>query len=288
VFDDTLLTEEVITIFTPSEGVDGGGLPHLDIGSRAEVTGGMGGIEPGLAPNAAGVVGYMFPGGGIMEAANREWHTEYSLDTTTRVIQTGPGWVDPDRSTAAVTVVTERRVCQALWMSDVPDGEAYRTQDDWGRFREENTRPRSLNSSFDEFEYWHTQAAAALGIPLDNVHLMVMERIIPMDIYVRVWDIPTILMVAVLLLLLAMLLFGLLRRQKAAGEDEESLEPQLAVEDLLVSTQLEEAREEEAAQLEEIDYHKENEIKKHIEKFVNEKPESVAALLRNWINVEEW
>jgi flagellar M-ring protein FliF len=95
-------------------------------------------------------------------------------------------------------------------------------------------------------------------------------------------------MVAVLFLLIGLLAFGLVRRQKMAGEDEESLEPQLAVEDLLVSTQLEEAREEEAAALEEIDYHKENEVKKQIEKFVNEKPESVAALLRNWINVEEW
>lgn len=41
-------------------------------------------------------------------------------------------------------------------------------------------------------------------------------------------------------------------------------------------------------ELEEIDYFKENEIKKHISKFVDKHPEAVASLLRNWINVEEW
>jgi len=288
VFDDTLLTEEVITIFTPSEGVDGRGIPHLDRGARAEVTGGAGGIEPGLAPNAAMIPGYILPGGGVMEAAHREWDREYSVDTTTTVIQTGPGWVDPDRSTAAVTAVVERHIPQALWMTDVPAGEDPLTQDDWDRFKMNNSTPRSLNSDFEDFDYFLAQAAAALGIPEDNVSLVVLERVIPHDLHVRVWDIPTILMVAVLLLLLAMLLFGLLRRQRDAEDEEGELEPQLAVEDLLVSTQLEEAREEEAAALEEIDYHKESEVKKQIEKFVNEKPESVAALLRNWINVEEW
>jgi flagellar biosynthesis/type III secretory pathway M-ring protein FliF/YscJ len=29
-------------------------------------------------------------------------------------------------------------------------------------------------------------------------------------------------------------------------------------------------------------------VKKHIEKFINEKPDAVAALLRNWLNIEEW
>lgn len=288
VFDDTLLTEEVITIFTPSKGMDGGGLPHLNIGSRSEVTGAMGGLEPGLQPQTAMFPNYAMPGGGLTEASRRDWHREYSLDTTTVVRQKGPGWVDEERSTASVLAVVERHEHQGLWMSNVPEGEILRTNDDWERFKLENTTPATLNSTFEDFDYFLSLAASALGIPEESVVLIVQERVITHDAIVRVWDIPTILMVAVLLLLLAMLLYGLLRKQRAAGEDEESLEPQLTVEDLLVSTQLEEAREEAAQELEEIDYFKENEIKKHIEKFVNEKPEAVAALLRNWINLEEW
>ena len=283
VFDETISRIEELTIYTPSLGVDGRGIPHTDEGSIANVEGGAGGIEPGIAPNAAVVPGYILPGGGVMNASTRDWSRRYHVDSATTIIQTGPGGMDTMNSTAAVTAVVERHVPQALWMSSDPD----LTQEDWERFKMNNTMPTPL-SDFEDFETFHALAAAALGIPVANVQLVILERIIPHDLEVRVWDIPTILMVAVLLLLIAMLLFGLLRRQRAAGEDEESLEPQLAVEDLLVSTQLDEAREEAAQELEEIDYFKENEIKKHIEKFVNEKPESVAALLRNWINVEEW
>jgi flagellar M-ring protein FliF len=93
-------------------------------------------------------------------------------------------------------------------------------------------------------------------------------------------------MLSLLGILILMLSFALIRRQKPI-EDEEEVEPELSVEDLLVSTQREEAQEE-AERLESIDYAQENEIKLQIEKFINEKPEAVAALLRNWLNAEEW
>ena len=37
----------------------------------------------------------------------------------------------------------------------------------------------------------------------------------------------------------------------------------------------------------EIEFEEQNEIKKQIEKFVTEKPESVAQLLRNWLQ-DDW
>lgn len=285
-FDDTLMTEEIRDIFEVPEGMDGGGIPHLDIGSRQGMEGGMGALEPGLGTNNATwpITGYTMPGGGPMSAYARDWERHYSINLTRHITQSGPGWIIPEESSLAVTVITDYHVYQELWMAD----EEGRTQADWERFKAANRATIPLNSSFEPFDYWHSIAAAAVGIPEENVELLVLQRIVTHDLPGRGWDIPTILMVAVLLLLMAMLIYGLLRRQRAAGEDEESLEPQLAVEDLLVSTQLEEAREEAAQELEEIDYFKENEIKKHIEKFVNEKPEAVAALLRNWINVEEW
>jgi flagellar M-ring protein FliF len=247
-------------------------------------------MEPGLQPQTATFANYAMPGGGIISAQNRDWSQDFLVNTHVHHVTTGSGWVDPERSTGAVIALRNVNVRQEDWMAATPEGEEPRTAADWERFKNENEAPVSMNGSFDpeQFVEFHELVAAAMGIPADNVQLILMERMIPVDIEATQWDIATILMVIVLLLLLAMLLFGLLRKQRTAGEDEESLEPQLAVEDLLVSTQLEEAKEEEVAQLEEIDYFKENEIKKHIEKFVNEKPEAVAALLRNWINVEEW
>ncbi|MCL2197701.1 MAG: hypothetical protein FWB80_02150 [Defluviitaleaceae bacterium] len=284
-FDDRLLSEEVRNMYRIPEGMEDGGIVTQDTGQRAEMEGGMGGIEPGLANNMAAFPNYVAPGGGIMSAAQREWATNFAIDNIRTITQYGAGWVVPEQSTGSVSLIRDRHLDQADWIAEDPEN---RNADAWRRFKNENAAPVLMNGVFEDFYEFHELIATAMGIPSANVSLVIHERIIPVDTEIRVWDIPTILMVLVLLLLLAMLLYGLLRRQKAADEEEESLEPQLAVEDLLVSTQLEEAKEEEAAQLEEIDYFKENELKKHIEKFVNEKPEAVASLLRNWINVEEW
>jgi flagellar M-ring protein FliF len=285
VFDDTLMTEEIESIYTVPEGMEGEGIAQRRVGSRAQMEGGSQGTEPGLQPQTATFPNYLMPGNQIMNASQREWADEYLVNNVTRVTTTGPGWVNESSSRGSVVAIRSRNLYQGDWLAE----DEARTADDWRRYKNEITNPRSLNGEVVyELEEFQALVASAMGIPFDNIVLIMMERIIPIDTVARVWDIPTYLMVAVLFLLLAMLLYGLLRRQRASGEDEESIEPQLAVEDLLVSTQLEEAREEAAKELEEIDYFKENEIKKHIDKFVNEKPEAVAALLRNWINVEEW
>ncbi len=58
------------------------------------------------------------------------------------------------------------------------------------------------------------------------------------------------------------------------------MEPELSVEDLLATTQ-------EESHLDEIELDDKSETRILIEKFVDENPEAVASLLRNWIN-EEW
>ena len=60
------------------------------------------------------------------------------------------------------------------------------------------------------------------------------------------------------------------------------MEPELSVEDLLATTQ-----EAEKQNLEEIEMGDKSETRVMIEKFVDENPEAVALLLRNWIN-EDW
>ena len=56
------------------------------------------------------------------------------------------------------------------------------------------------------------------------------------------------------------------------------LEPELSVDQLLQDTR---------ENLEEIGFDDRSEARKMIEKFVDEKPEAVATLLRNWLN-EDW
>jgi len=94
-----------------------------------------------------------------------------------------------------------------------------------------------------------------------------------------------IMIFVILALLILLLAYGVVSRARPVEVSE--VEPELSVEDLLESTRLEEDKAREAERLMDIDFSKESDTKKQIEKFVAEKPEAVAQLLRNWLN-NEW
>ncbi len=86
-------------------------------------------------------------------------------------------------------------------------------------------------------------------------------------------------------ILLAVLIFALLGFvvfMSTRKEKEPEIEPELSVETLLQTT-----KENEEENLEDIGFKEKSEARVLIEKFVDEKPEAVASLLRNWLN-EDW
>ena len=86
-------------------------------------------------------------------------------------------------------------------------------------------------------------------------------------------------------IIIAVLIFALLGyvvfRSTKTKQNVEELQPEVSVEALLESTAS--AQEE----LEDIGYNEKSDVRIMIEKFVDENPEAVAALLRNWLN-EDW
>ena len=86
------------------------------------------------------------------------------------------------------------------------------------------------------------------------------------------------LMIILAVLIIALLIFVVLRGTAPMKVSEE--EPELSVEQLLATTK-------ENQSLEDIEFSEKSETRKLIEKFVDEKPEAVAQLLRNWIS-EDW
>ena len=82
----------------------------------------------------------------------------------------------------------------------------------------------------------------------------------------------------ILLLIIGLLAYGIIKGTEP--EEVIEMEPELSIEEMLESTQQKEP-------IEEIDYNEQSEYKKQIDQFVDEKPEAVAQLLRNWLN-EEW
>lgn len=92
-----------------------------------------------------------------------------------------------------------------------------------------------------------------------------------------IFDYLPIVVAAVIMLMLGYVVFRSTRRDQTAAP-----EPELSVESLLASTK--EAQEE---TLEDIGFSEKSETRILIEKFVDENPDAVASLLRNWLN-EEW
>jgi flagellar M-ring protein FliF len=77
-------------------------------------------------------------------------------------------------------------------------------------------------------------------------------------------------------LIAGLLVFIIIRSTKPVAVEE--TEPELSVEDMLAATR---------DQVDEIDLQEKSDTRKAIEKLVDENPETVALLLRNWLN-EGW
>ena len=86
------------------------------------------------------------------------------------------------------------------------------------------------------------------------------------------------LMIILAVLIIALLIFVVLRGTAPVKVADE--EPELSVEQLLATTK-------ENQSLEDIEFSDKSETRKMIEKFVDENPEAVAQLLRNWLN-DDW
>ncbi|MCL2188158.1 MAG: hypothetical protein FWC16_10310 [Defluviitaleaceae bacterium] len=279
-YQDRIEQEERILVRTAPDGTDDG-LPTFMQTSQSDAEG-MLGINwgPGLGANMQASPAYQLGDPSLARASARD--RTVSFDHNIHEIHTirGPGEMEPERSNIAVMALRNTFIYETTFFERNPEA----TIEDWWYL--EDTTPGSVLIADDpEVEMLRTWIALSTGLPIENIGVTITERFIFVPEETTPLPIPTIIMLAVLLLLIAMLIIALLARRKE--EEEEEVEPELSVEDLLATTQLEEAKDEEA-RLKEIDYETENEIKKQIDKFVNEKPEAVAALLRNWLNAEEW
>lgn len=125
-----------------------------------------------------------------------------------------------------------------------------------------------------------TLVAAATGIAENNIQIRLFEApIFEAKEESSFGDNVTNYLMVILTVLIAGLLIFVIIKGTSPVEVTE-MEPELSVEDLLATTQEENG-------LEEIELEDKSDTRIMIEKFVDENPEAVAMLLRNWIN-EDW
>ncbi len=267
VFDMNKITE-LVTTYTTNEGQDQG-LYGSSYEYKSTGTSGSGG-PPGTESNGD-VTDTMIETDGNSSAETILNKYDYLPNKTVQNIEHEIGAVKKDESSIAV-VLTRYNVVKE------------ETLDDQGALDD---------MTFDEYVDANDQVteqevpenlpqlvAAATGIAENNIQIRIVEKpVFEAKEEGSFGDNVTNYLMVILTVLIAGLLIFVIIKGTSPVEVTE-MEPELSVEDLLATTQ-------EENNLEEIELGDKSDTRIMIEKFVDENPEAVALLLRNWIN-EEW
>jgi len=180
-----------------------------------------------------------------------------------------PGSIVYDSSTLAVTFIKN-----VFYNEDECRKLGYLDNISWEEFRSQNSQP--VPTTVDNT--WLEILSKSTGVAVENISVLAYERhcfensekggILKSASF---W--LQIALAAVILILLAVVV---LRSARPLTVEEK--EPELSVEEMLASTR------ENQPTVDDIDMNDKSETRKAIEKFVEENPEAVALLLRNWLN----
>ena len=267
VFNMDKITELVET-YTTNEGQDQG-LYSSSYNYKSTGSSGSGGL-PGTDSNGD-VTDNMISTGGTSNSETTLDKYNYLPNKTVQNIEREVGAVQPEESSIAI-VLTQFNIIKEANLEE----QGLLNEISFEDYVDQNSAVTTL-----EVPAVITQlVAAATGIAENNISIQAVQKpIYEADETGGFGDnITNYLMVILTVLIAALLVFVIIRGTSPVEVTE--LEPELSVEDLLATTQEED-------KLEEIEMGDKSETRILIEKFVDENPEAVASLLRNWIN-EEW
>ena len=191
------------------------------------------------------------------------------LVTTTN---TDPGAIVKNGSSIAVTLIKN-----VTYEETQAKKLGYLDGKDWDTFKSENSEPVTLNVD----NSWVDIISKGTGIDPANISVVAYQKnsfqdkassniLSKASFWVQIVLAAAILGIRVLVII-----------RSARPLTVEEKEPELSVEEMLASTR------ENQPSVDDIDLQEKSETRKAIEKFVDENPEAVALLLRNWLN-EDW
>lgn len=211
---------------------------------------------------------YMMQDGEYTESSISDITRDYSPSEKITEIQGAVGDVQYDSS--SITVVCS---VNKVYDEDTMKESGELDNQTFDQFAAENSERTKLDVDQDLY----TMVANATGIPQENISIVAYE--VP---YFQ-WSedsgrtVSDYLQIALAVLIFALLGYVVFRSTRK--EQVEEIEPELSVETLLETTK--------EAELEDIGMNEKSEARILIEKFVDENPEAVASLLRNWLS-DEW
>ncbi|MBQ3781877.1 MAG: hypothetical protein IIT46_13580 [Lachnospiraceae bacterium] len=228
---------------------------------------GSGGI-PGTDSNANDT-DYMITDGTTTN--NKTTLNKYKYDVNKKETTTveAVGAMKPAESSLAIVLKTYKYYDEVQMAKN---GELDNT--DFETFKSENDTPTQLEVSDEVVDL----IAKATGISTSNISVMSYEQPVftPKEKSNTVYS--NLMMIILAVLIVALLIFVVFKG--TAPVEITELEPELSVEQLLATTK-------ENQSLEDIEFGEMSETRRLIEKFVDENPEAVANLLRNWIS-DDW
>ncbi len=256
--------------YDPGEGREQG--PYKSDRTYDESTTSGGANVPGTDANGEDG-NYMITDGDQTEQTMSDSSRDYALNETIENIEAGIGNILYEDASLAVTLKTyikyDEDTLRANGDLEGTTFEEYRAQIESQGAQRQQVDADTIDS-----------IAKASGIDAERISVIAYQEplFIPSEGSGRTFsDYLEIVLAVLIFALLGFVVFMSTRKEKAP-----ELEPELSVETLLQTT-----KENEEESLEDIGFKEKSEARILIEKFVEEKPEAVASLLRNWLN-EDW
>lgn len=257
---------EMYTEYTVPEGSDNGYIDN-SYEYSANGTSGSGGL-PGTDSNS-GDTDTMIETGGNSDSEVILKKYFYNQNQRVQNITREKGAIDVDVSSMAVAL-TQYQVYNQEQMErdDALNGLT------WDEFKTQNSDRIMLAPD----EHVIPFIAAATGLAQNQIQVQLWQQPIFQDKITKPFNVSNYLMIILAVLIVALLIFVVFKG--TAPVEVTELEPELSVEQLLATTK-------ENQSLEDIEFSEASETKRMIDKFVDENPDAVANLLRNWLN-EDW
>ena len=274
VFNTDNIYREYTTYAPPIPGSTSGMITQ-ESGDSSSMSNTEAGEIPGVEANNNEIGEYQMGNGAVSEATAKSFDRSFVLNTEHGRIESNTmGNLIANQSSIAIIAYRYRTITE-----DFARRNNLLTDTTWERYKEENSEvvPIVVNEELLQ--------GLRIGTGIDNLTLVAFEKALFIDAEVTEIKLEQIIILVILALIILLLAYGLIRSSQP--DEITEIEPELSVEDLLVSTKLEESDDlNEIERMKSLEI-KESETKRQVEKFVNEKPEAVAQLLRNWLN-DEW
>lgn len=246
------------------------GVPKTQVTETENIVNGASGSEPGVGSNDQTANNYS-----ISESSENSTYdatkdtSEYLYNQSETVTDSQGGTINLGESSISIVVYNYKEFSE----EDLKNNKTITKDYTWENFKADNSTQTKIEIDEDLIQ------TLKVGTGITNLTMVGYEKPLFVDQVNTPIQTEQIILLIVLLALIGLLAFGLIR--KTQTEDIEEIEPEISIEDLIVSNKREDEKVAEEIDKIQID---ENSYIFKIETFIEENPEEVAKILRNWIS----